>query len=94
MAPGGASVNLHSAGPTSLLASARPGAARDPPGGLGQTQALTISKGAGPHAHVAPYGRRWRRDTRRDLDAISTPERGIEIFTRSCRCQVTPYDPD
>eukprot|EP00964_Phaeocystis_antarctica_P063750 scaffold38278_cov69-Phaeocystis_antarctica.AAC.2 len=33
--------------------------------------ALTISKRAGPHAHVADYGRRGAPDTRRDLDAIS-----------------------
>eukprot|EP00964_Phaeocystis_antarctica_P124873 scaffold88503_cov21-Phaeocystis_antarctica.AAC.1 len=46
------------------------GAARAPPGGLGQTQALTISKGAGPHAHVAPYGRRWRLVQRLNSDLL------------------------
>ena len=61
------------------LASARLGTVRASPGGLGQIQALTISKGAGPHAHIAPYGRRWRRDTRRDLDAISTLERSRDL---------------
>eukprot|EP00964_Phaeocystis_antarctica_P104558 scaffold69656_cov59-Phaeocystis_antarctica.AAC.1 len=38
---------------------------------MGQIQALTISKRAGPHAHVADYGRTGAPDTRRDLDAIS-----------------------
>ena len=32
---------------------ARPGTVRAPPGGLGHIQALMISTGAGPHAHVA-----------------------------------------
>eukprot|EP00964_Phaeocystis_antarctica_P103865 scaffold69101_cov48-Phaeocystis_antarctica.AAC.1 len=42
------------------LESARPGAVRAPPGGLGHLRVLAISKGAGPHAHLARYGHWWR----------------------------------
>ena len=74
------------------LASARPGAVRAPPGGLGHIWALAISKGAGPHAHVARYGRRWRRDTRRDLDAISTLERSRDLY-EIAKVSVDPLRP-
>ena len=40
------------------LASARPGAVRAPPGGLGPFQALAISTRARLHAHVARFGPR------------------------------------
>eukprot|EP00964_Phaeocystis_antarctica_P107219 scaffold71979_cov59-Phaeocystis_antarctica.AAC.1 len=55
------------------MASARPGAVRAPPGGLGHFLALTMSKGARPHAHMAAYSPRWPPGTgsrsRRDLDS-------------------------
>eukprot|EP00964_Phaeocystis_antarctica_P049480 scaffold28698_cov47-Phaeocystis_antarctica.AAC.1 len=43
------------------------------------------TKGAGLHAHVAAYGRRWLLGTRRYLPAISTLVK-VEIAGRSCRC--------
>ena len=66
------------------LASTRPGAVRAPLGGPGHFLALTISKGAGTHAHIAAYGPRWPPGTRRDLDAISILTR-VEIAPRSRR---------
>ena len=78
--PSRALANLPLSGPTPLLASARPGAVRAPPDGLGQIEAVTISTRAGPHAYIARCGRIWRRDTRRELEAISTLERSRDLY--------------
>ena len=90
--PGRALANYVVGAREGKLESARPGAVRAPPGGLGHIRALAISKGAGPHAHVARYGRRWRRDTRRDLDAISTLERSRDLY-EIAKVSVDPLRP-
>ena len=63
---------------------ARPGAARAPLGGRGRFPAVMISRGHGPHAHVAGYGRRRQLQ---DLGAISAfgESRRVEIAISSRR---------
>ena len=49
-----------------------------------------ISKGTGPHAHVAGYGRGWHRGLRHEEIAISTLMRA-EIARRYRRCRQATY---
>ena len=84
--PGRALANYVVGAREGKLASARPGAVRAPPGGLGQFLAIVMSTRAKLHAHIAAYGRRWPSCTRRNLGAISILTR-VEIAPRSCRCQ-------
>ena len=55
--PGRALANYVVGAREGKLASARPGAVRAPPGGLGPFQALAISMRARLHAHVARFRR-------------------------------------
>eukprot|EP00964_Phaeocystis_antarctica_P000656 scaffold357_cov66-Phaeocystis_antarctica.AAC.2 len=84
-APGRASVNLPSAAPTPLFGECAAGRRSRSPGRTGtHFLALTISKGARPHARVAVYGPRWPPGTRRDLGAISilddSEERNRDLY--------------
>ena len=87
--PGRALANYVVGAREGKLASARPGAVRAPPGGLGPFQALVISTRARLHAHLASFRPRGPPGTRRDLRAISILTR-VEIARRSHRCREAP----
>ena len=71
------------------LASARPGAVRALPGGLGQFLAIAIRKGSKLHAHIAGFGPKWPPGTHE----ISTRSQFLARIEIALRLRQVPGDP-